>query len=174
MAETMEAVGVPDVGEFVTRVSTALARKFGMDPEDTVQDCWVLFLKQKPKIQFDVVGVRTYLYLFLRSSVLNLHRRRWPPTEELDAEMLDVDWKDNFDSMDYLRVQQNIDVLLKTLTVREYEILRLFFGVDCDPYRKADIGRRYDLSRERVRQIISEALSKLRDPEHRDLLNKCM
>jgi RNA polymerase primary sigma factor len=53
--------------------------------------------------------------------------------------------------------------LLRELTPVEAEILRLRFGLGgCDELTLREVGDRYDLSRERIRQIQEEALAKLR------------
>jgi RNA polymerase nonessential primary-like sigma factor len=59
--------------------------------------------------------------------------------------------------------------LLADLTEREREVIGLRFGLGHDEsYSLADIGRILDLSRERVRQIESKALQKLRQPKRRN------
>jgi RNA polymerase primary sigma factor len=53
---------------------------------------------------------------------------------------------------------------LTGLTPREREILRLRFGLgDAEPLTLEEIGQRFDLTRERIRQVEHQALAKLRD-----------
>lgn len=55
--------------------------------------------------------------------------------------------------------------MLETLSVREQEVLRLRFGIDGkEELTLEEIGKRFDVTRERVRQIEAKALSKLRHP----------
>jgi RNA polymerase primary sigma factor len=55
--------------------------------------------------------------------------------------------------------------LLSTLSEREAEVLRMRFGLDGGAERTlAEIGESFDLTRERIRQIESQALRKLRLP----------
>ena len=65
---------------------------------------------------------------------------------------------------------------LKTLTPREEEVLRMRFGlIDGKPHTLEEVGKKFDVTRERIRQIESKALRKLRHPSRskklRDFLN---
>jgi RNA polymerase primary sigma factor len=52
---------------------------------------------------------------------------------------------------------------LSTLSERECEVVKMFFGIGYDhPYSLEDIGSRFDLTRERVRQIKDKAINKLK------------
>jgi len=72
-------------------------------------------------------------------------------------------------------VREQIVKVLKTLSPREAEILRLYFGLD-DEERMTleEIGRRFNLTRERVRQIKEKALNRLRHPKRQTLLESLM
>ncbi len=60
---------------------------------------------------------------------------------------------------------------LNVLTPREEEIIRLRFGIDQDStYTLDEIGRRFDLTRERIRQIEKRALEKLAASDMGDVL----
>ena len=62
-------------------------------------------------------------------------------------------------------LRQKIDLLLKTLTYREREIIRLRYGLgDGYTYTLEEVGRIFKVTRERVRQIESKAVSKLQHP----------
>ena len=62
-------------------------------------------------------------------------------------------------------LRQEIDSLLKTLTWREREIIRLRYGL-CDGYTYTleEVGRIFKVTRERVRQIEAKAVRKLQHP----------
>ncbi|MEC4813270.1 MAG: RNA polymerase sigma factor SigC [Scytonema sp. PMC 1069.18] len=68
-------------------------------------------------------------------------------------------------------LQKDLQHLLADLTSRERDVILMRFGLsDGHPYSLAEIGRALDLSRERVRQIESKALQKLRQPKRRNLI----
>jgi RNA polymerase primary sigma factor len=55
--------------------------------------------------------------------------------------------------------------ILKTLSPREENVIRLRFGIGCErPHTLEEIGQEYDLTRERIRQIEAKALRQLRAP----------
>jgi RNA polymerase primary sigma factor len=63
------------------------------------------------------------------------------------------------------QLAETIDVVLGSLSGREEEIIRLRFGIDDDnPHTLQQIGSKFGVSRERIRQIEERALNKLRHP----------
>jgi len=75
-----------------------------------------------------------------------------PNAEKTDA---DLDHKES--------LKTEIDRSLKTLTERQKEVICFFFGIGVDhPMSLEDIGERFNLTRERVRQIKDKAITKLR------------
>ena len=55
--------------------------------------------------------------------------------------------------------------VLGTLTTREAKVLRLRFGLDDGRARTLEeVGKEFDVTRERIRQIEAKALRKLRHP----------
>ncbi len=69
-------------------------------------------------------------------------------------------------------LRNQIDELLKTLTFREREIIRLRYGlVDGYSYTLEECGRIFKVTRERVRQIEAKAVAKLQSPSRADRLS---
>ena len=62
-------------------------------------------------------------------------------------------------------LRETIQGMLGTLDAREAEIIRLYYGIEGgEPMTLEEIAQRYDLTRERIRQIREHALSRLRHP----------
>jgi len=62
-------------------------------------------------------------------------------------------------------LKEKIDEVLGTLTAREARILRLRFGLDSGvPFTLEEVGEKFGLTRERIRQIEGKALRRLRHP----------
>ena len=90
-----------------------------------------------------------------------------PLSDGEDSTLMDVMQNPNAESSDEeidhkQSLQTEIDRSLKTLTERQQEVIRFFFGIGVDhPLSLEDIGDRFNLTRERVRQIKDKAISKL-------------
>ena len=68
-------------------------------------------------------------------------------------------------------LRQRISDVLKTLTYREREILKLRYGIgDGYTYTLEEVGRIFKVTRERVRQVESKAIRKLQHPVRRQRL----
>lgn len=59
-------------------------------------------------------------------------------------------------------MRQEIDYVLGCLSEREAEVIRLFFGLDGHQYTLEEIGEKFGLTRERVRQIKEKAIRRLK------------
>jgi len=92
------------------------------------------------------------------------------PVNEEDDEELGLYVEDENAPNPFQMVLQNmlrerINEVLSTLTPREARILRLRFGLDDDhPYTLEEVGAKFGLTRERIRQIEGKALRRLRHP----------
>ena len=63
-----------------------------------------------------------------------------------------------------------VDRALETLTERERDIIKYFFGIGCSEMKLEEIGEKFDLTRERVRQIKEKAIRRLRHSSRSKLL----
>lgn len=65
----------------------------------------------------------------------------------------------------FVLLKEQLAEVLKTLTPREGKVLRLRFGLDDGRQRTLEeVGKEFDVTRERIRQIEAKALRKLRHP----------
>ena len=61
--------------------------------------------------------------------------------------------------------------VLDTLTPREAKVLRMRFGIEMNTdHTLEEVGKQFDVTRERIRQIEAKALRKLRHPSRSDKL----
>nr|WP_050982348.1 RNA polymerase sigma factor RpoD [Rhodanobacter fulvus] len=62
-------------------------------------------------------------------------------------------------------LKQSVNAAISELTAREAEVLRMRFGIDMDTdHTLEEVGKKFDVTRERIRQIEAKALRKLRHP----------
>lgn len=76
---------------------------------------------------------------------------------------------DNDSICDAIRVVDQAFSALGMLTPREAKVLRMRFGIDLPAQRHtlAEVGKQFDVTRERIRQIEAKALRKLRHPNRK-------
>lgn len=71
-------------------------------------------------------------------------------------------------------VYEEIEDALRSLSPKEERILRMRFGIGMEnEYTLEEIGNAFNISRERVRQIVEKSLRKLRAPENVENLKNC-
>src|SRR5437764_9071487 len=69
------------------------------------------------------------------------------------------------DAASFILLQEQLDSILHTLSEREKKVLQLRFGLtDGHPRTLEEVGKEFGVTRERIRQIESKTLSKLRHP----------
>lgn len=97
-----------------------------------------------------------------------------PFVEGEDNSLLDVIVNDDAPIADRTLIneslQQEIKGTLATLTERESEIVKMFFGIGCQEMTLEEIGDTFQLTRERVRQIKEKAIKRLRQNSRSKLL----
>ena len=64
-------------------------------------------------------------------------------------------------------LSKEVDRALRQLYDREREILKMFFGIGCQEMTLEEIGAKFDLTRERVRQIKEKAIRRLKGQKSR-------
>jgi RNA polymerase sigma factor (sigma-70 family) len=165
IANTGRTIRLPvHAGDLLTRVAQArgrLAGQLGRHP--TV-----------PELAADLEVEEQKVTEILRHAVEPLSLSE-PLREDGDAELGDMvedrSAVSPFDAAAAALLSGEVNKMLIALDEREREILRLRFGLDRGEPRTLDeVGERFSLTRERIRQIEARAISKLRHPStDRDL-----
>ncbi len=97
-----------------------------------------------------------------------------PFVEGEDNSLLDVMVNDDSPNADRVLINESlskeIDRALSTLTEREHEIIKKFFGIGVPEMTLEEIGDEFGLTRERVRQIKEKAIRRLRSSSKSKLL----
>ena len=97
-----------------------------------------------------------------------------PFVEGEDNSLLDVLVNDDSPVADKTLINESLSTeverALDTLTERERDIIRLFFGINCQEMTLEEIGEKFGLTRERVRQIKEKAIRRLRHSSRSKLL----
>jgi RNA polymerase primary sigma factor len=108
---------------------------------------------------------RVMMLLAARREPVSLHT----PVGEDGAEMRDFLADESapspVDALMQKRRAEDLEDVLRRLTPKERQVLRMRYGFDGAEHTLEEIGRSFDLTRERIRQIEATALKKLREPE---------
>ncbi len=120
----------------------------------------------------DLTGERVSEVLRLAQEPVSLHA---PVGEEDDVALGDLiedgDAASPVESAAFLLLREHLDAVLSTLGERERKVVQLRYGLaDGRPRTLEEIGRIFGVTRERIRQIESKTLNKLRDHAFADQL----
>ncbi len=102
-----------------------------------------------------------------------------PIGEEEDSHLGDFIQDDDspapHDAAAYTLLKAQLEEVMETLTAREAKVLKLRFGLEDGKARTLEeVGREFDVTRERIRQIEAKALRKLRHPSRSKKLRDYM
>ena len=148
-------VHVAEVVQRLRRVESDLSRSLGREPTDE---------EVADGLDIDVEQLRTY-----RLAALDPVSLESPVGEDGDTtlgDFIEDDLCDKpLDEAVRARTADELRDILGTLSHREQRILELRFGFDGGrPRTLEEIGKEFDLTRERIRQIEAKAIAKLRHP----------
>ncbi len=137
------------------RVSRQLLQELGREPSPE---------EIAEKMQIPVERVREIIKISQEPVSLET-----PIGEEEDSHLGDFIQDENVpvpaDAAAYTMLKEQLKEVLGTLTVREQKVLRLRFGLDDGRARTLEeVGKEFNVTRERIRQIEAKALRKLRHP----------
>ena len=141
------------------RTSRALVHEYGREP--TPEEIAL-------KVELSVSKVRKILKIAQQPISLET-----PVGEEVDSHLGDFIEDSGALSPDEAVININMKdhtaAVLETLTPREEEIIRMRFGIGVgNEHTLEEVGQRFSLTRERIRQIEAKALRKLRCPSSHD------
>ena len=149
----------------VMRVSRQLVQELGRDPtsEEIAQELGQPEEKVREilKIALDPVSLETPI------GEEDSHLGDFIPDDDIPAPV---------DATSHIMLKEQLDDVLATLTPREAKVLQLRFGlVDGRQRTLEEVGKEFNVTRERIRQIEAKALRKLRHPSRskklKDFLN---
>ena len=150
----------------VIRVSRQLLQELGHDPQPE---------EIAEEMNMPVERVREILKIAQEPVSLET-----PIGEEEDSHLGDFipddDALEPAEAASFTLLKEQLVEVLKTLTPREEKVLRLRFGIEDGRTRKREeVGKEFNVTRERIRQIEAKALRKLRHPSRskklKDFLN---
>jgi RNA polymerase primary sigma factor len=145
----------------VVRVQRRLLQERGYEPST-----------EEVAVHLDLPQERVCEVLRLAQEPVSLHA---PVGEEEDVALGDLiedgDATSPVESAAFLLLREHLDAVLSTLGERERKVVQLRYGLDDGrPRTLEEIGRIFGVTRERIRQIESKTLGKLRDHAFADQL----
>ncbi len=150
----------------VIRVSRQLLQELGHDPSP-----------EEIAAEMDMPVDRVRDILKIAQEPVSLET---PIGEEEDSHLGDFipddDAPEPAEAASFMLLKEQLVEVLKTLTPREEKVLRLRFGIEDGHTRTLEeVGKEFNVTRERIRQIEAKALRKLRHPSRskklKDFLN---
>ncbi|WSQ67217.1 sigma-70 family RNA polymerase sigma factor [Streptomyces sp. NBC_01216] len=145
----------------VVRVQRRMLQERGYEPTP-----------EEVAVQLDLTPERVGEVLRLAQEPVSLHA---PVGEEDDVALGDLiedgDAASPVESAAFLLLREHLEAVLSTLGERERKVVQLRYGLDDGrPRTLEEIGRIFGVTRERIRQIESKTLGKLRDHAFADQL----
>ena len=136
-------------------IAKALLQELGREP--TIEE-----IAEKAKMPMD----ETRRVMKISRHPISLDRPVGESEDSYFGDFIEDERVDNpTDSAGQEMLRQRIEQVLKTLTYREREIIKLRYGIgDGYTYTLEEVGRIFKVTRERVRQVEAKALRKLQHP----------
>lgn len=165
LADQSRTIRIPvhmsDIINKTYRISRTLLQELGREPTEQ---------ELAEALKIPVEKVREVLKISSDPISLDI-----PVGEEDDSRLGDFIKDDNIvgpeDAVSYSILKDQIMKLLDTLSDREQKVLMLRFGLEDGKVRTLEeVGREFNVTRERIRQIEAKALRKLRHPSRSKLL----
>lgn len=167
IADQSRTIRLPvHVYEIMSRMKKAtkeLSNTYGRDPTDAeVAEKMNMTLEK-----YEAINNNSRLPLSMELTVGENENRRLEETIEDDR----AEAPDDKTLADLLK--EDLENVLNTLSPRERDVLRMRYGMDDGSTKTLEeVGNRFKVTRERIRQIEAKALRKLRQPSRNTILNE--
>jgi RNA polymerase primary sigma factor len=89
-----------------------------------------------------------------------------PDSASLGDQIGDEEAEDPADTAELADLRRAVHLVLDELDERDQEIIKMRFGIECEPHTLDEVARRFNVTRERIRQIESRTLARLRHPHN--------
>ena len=136
-------------------------------------------LRREPKAEeiAKEMGITVDMVYHIQKIALEPVSLENPVGDEEDSTLLDfVAANDSPSPLEYTiqeMYKEEMDAVLKTLTPKEERIIRLRYGfVDGKTHTLEEVGKEFNVTRERIRQIEAKAIRRLRHPTRKSRLNQ--
>jgi RNA polymerase primary sigma factor len=158
LADQSRTIRIPshvvEVLNRVTRTRRAMTQDLGRDATP-----------QELAAELDLTPEKVSQLLRYAREPISLHTQVGAEGDSELGDLIKDDAPDPSDTVASSFLRGQLDVVLETLTEREAGVISLRYGlVDGEPKTLDEIGKRYGVTRERIRQIESKTMHKLRHP----------
>jgi len=144
--------------------------------KNVVEETQAITLEEEPKLLKDIYELmkstgklRSISYLDF-ANLITISQPKLQ--EEVDAPEDEFAFEDMENIIDNESLKQVLEKVLDTLTPREKEVIELRFGLKTGkPMSLEQVGKHFDVTRERIRQIEAKAIRKLRHPSRSKALS---
>lgn len=146
--------------ERINKVTSVESHNIGLGIEERIEK-----ISEELSITEDAVKES----LILRKNYLSYTSLNIPIGDEENTELGEMIPEEDILSIENIvagrELRRNLEAVLDTLTQREQKVIRLRFGLDDGrPRTLEEVGKQFNVTRERIRQIEEKALRKLRHP----------
>ncbi len=146
----------------IKKTTKLLSQEFGRTPKmEEVADCWKM------------TTAKLRLVIESDQPIISLDTRMGNEEGSTLGELIEFDGETPEDYILKINQRRDIESVLNTLSSREREVIRMRFGLDDDREKTLEeIGNRFNVTRERIRQIEAKALLRLRHPNRNRILKE--
>ena len=146
----------------VKKTIKQLSQEFGHLPKmEEIADC------------LEMTTAKLRLVIQSDRPIISLDTRRGEDESSTFGELIEFDGETPEEQVSKSLLREDLESVLDTITPREGDIIRIQFGLD-DGREKTleETGNRFNVTRERIRQIEAKALRKLRHPNRNSILKE--